>query len=279
MGSRSSRSIRIRRGSGSGSLGAWGRDFGRQADFLNRSSAGARSVEIGGARSSFWRKLVKWGLRLVIGGFVASVFAVAAFTVLPVPVTPLMLIRSVSALGEGKSLTWQKNWVSLDEISPKLVAAVIAAEDSRFLSHNGFDFEAIDKAIRYNSKSTRRIRGGSTISQQVAKNVFLWPSRSWARKGIEVYFTTLIELMWSKRRIMEVYLNVVEMGDGVYGAAAASRSYFRKPVTKLTSSEAALLAAVLPNPRRYVVSKPSGYVRFRQSMILRRMSAVETLRP
>lgn len=159
------------------------------------------------------------------------------------------------------------------------MTAVIAAEDARFLEHHGFDFEAIDKAIRYNSKSTRRIRGGSTITQQVAKNVFLWPSRSWVRKGVEVYFTGLIELMWSKRRILEVYLNVIELGDGVYGAEAAARTYFKKPAAKLNSSEAALLAAVLPNPRRFQVQKPSSYVRFRQMMIQRRMSAVEVPRP
>lgn len=185
-----------------------------------------------------------------------------------------MVIRTVEALGEGKDPVWRKDWVSFDEMSPKLISAVIAAEDARFLEHNGFDFAAIDKAIQYNKKSTRRIRGGSTITQQVAKNVFLWPSRSWTRKALEVYFTGLIELMWSKRRILEVYLNVAEMGDGIYGAEAAAREYFNKPALKLGSSEAALLAAVLPNPRRYSVKRPSGFVRFRQMMIQRRMANV-----
>lgn len=276
MQSRRARSIRLSGMSGSTSLGAWGRDFGRQADFLNRSR---RNEAMGVASPPLLRRLIKWGVRLVVGGFLFSVFSVAVLTVLPIPATPLMLIRSVVALGEGKSPGWKKNWVALEEMSPKLMLAVVAAEDARFLEHNGFDFEAIDKAIRYNQKSTRRIRGGSTITQQVAKNVFLWPSRSWIRKGIEVYFTGLIELMWSKRRIMEVYLNIAEMGDGVYGVEAAARTYFKKPAKKLNSSEAALLAAVLPNPRRFLVQRPSGYVRFRQTMIQRRMSAVTAPRP
>ncbi|MCM2281955.1 MAG: monofunctional biosynthetic peptidoglycan transglycosylase [Bdellovibrionaceae bacterium] len=243
---------------------------------MNRSR---RNEAMGVASPPLLRRLIKWGVRLVVGGFLFSVFSVAVLTVLPIPATPLMLIRSVVALGEGKSPGWKKNWVALEEMSPKLMLAVVAAEDARFLEHNGFDFEAIDKAIRYNQKSTRRIRGGSTITQQVAKNVFLWPSRSWIRKGIEVYFTGLIELMWSKRRIMEVYLNIAEMGDGVYGVEAAARTYFKKPAKKLNSSEAALLAAVLPNPRRFLVQRPSGYVRFRQTMIQRRMSAVTAPRP
>lgn len=220
-----------------------------------------------------------WVIRSIVGVFLLSVLMVVIYAFVPVPVTPLMMIRSVGGMGESKTGGWKKDWVSLDEISPKLQSAAIAAEDARFLAHNGFDLDAIDKAIRYNNKSTRRIRGGSTITQQVAKNVFLWPSRSWLRKGIEVYFTGLIELLWSKRRILEVYLNVVEFGEGVYGAEAASQMYFKKPAKNLNGNEAALLAAVLPNPHRFLVNKPSGYIRFRQGMIQRRMNAVTPLDP
>lgn len=271
MKTRPSRSISL---PGSRSLGAWGRDFGKQAAFLNRLSSRSSVSGRPDSHLPWHRRLLKWAARLVFGCFLISVFFVAIFTFLPIPATPLMVIRTVEALGEGKDPVWRKDWVSFDEMSPKLISAVIAAEDARFLEHNGFDFAAIDKAIQYNKKSTRRIRGGSTITQQVAKNVFLWPSRSWTRKALEVYFTGLIELMWSKRRILEVYLNVAEMGDGIYGAEAAAREYFNKPALKLGSSEAALLAAVLPNPRRYSVKRPSGFVRFRQMMIQRRMANV-----
>jgi len=153
---------------------------------------------------------------------------------------------------------------------------VIASEDWKFFEHNGFDWPAIEKALRHNQRSAR-VRGASTISQQTAKNVFLWPSRSWVRKGLEAYFTVLIEVLWSKDRIMEVYLNVVEFGDGIYGVGAASNIYFHKLPAQLSSSEAALLAAVLPNPRRLLVAHPSPYVRFRQTMIQRRMPLVSTL--
>jgi monofunctional biosynthetic peptidoglycan transglycosylase len=230
-----------------------------------------------GGRSGIFDRILhilKWGCYVVAGTFITSVLLVAIYAVIPVPMTPLMVIRSVTHMGEGKAPVWKRDWISLDQISPRLQTAAIAAEDARFFKHNGFDFEAIDKAIQYNQKSTRRVRGGSTISQQVAKNVFLWPSRSWVRKGIEVYFTGLIELLWSKRRILEVYLNVAEFGDGIYGAEAASQVYFRKPAAKLNASEAALLTAVLPNPRRFSVAKPSGYVRLRQTMIQRRMTHV-----
>lgn len=199
-----------------------------------------------------------------------SVALTLIYSFVPVAATPLMMIRMSEALVRGESPVIERDWVSLDRIHPKLLQAMIAAEDMKFFEHHGFDWEAIEKARRHNAKS-RRIRGASTISQQVAKNVFLWPKRSWFRKTAEAGFTGLIETFWSKRRIMEVYLNVVELGDGVYGVEAAARKYFKKPASKLTSSEAALIAAVLPNPIRFKISKPSAYVRFRQSLILRRM--------
>jgi monofunctional biosynthetic peptidoglycan transglycosylase len=163
--------------------------------------------------------------------------------------------------------------VKLKDISPNMPRAVIASEDNNFQKHHGIDFEAIKKARELNKKRKRKL-GASTISQQTAKNVFLWPDRTWLRKGMEVYFTGLIEIFWGKRRIMEVYLNVIEMGDGIYGVEMASQKFFRKPASNLTRSEAALIAAVLPNPRRWSPAKPSSYIQRRQQNILRVMGQV-----
>jgi len=221
--------------------------------------------------------LSKFLVRLALLGLFVSVALVVIYRWAPIPMTSLMVLRITENLQEGKPVRLERVWVSRDEMSPRLQLAMIAAEDFKFFEHSGFDWEAIEKALRHN-KRKGRVHGGSTISQQTAKNVFLWPARSWLRKGLEAYFTSLIELIWSKDRIMEVYLNVVELGDGVYGVEAASRRFFKKPAVKLNSSEAALLAAVLPNPRRFLVDRPSSYVRFRQTMIQRRMpSAAETL--
>lgn len=164
-----------------------------------------------------------------------------------------------------------KTWVPIEEISPNIQRAVLKAEDYRFYEHNGFDFEAIEKAMKYN-KTHKRKKGASTISQQTAKNVFLWPNRDWIRKGLEAYFTVLIELVWSKERIMEVYLNVIELGPGVYGVEAASQRYFHRPASRLTPSQAAMMAAVLPNPNRFRIDRPSSYVLARQRRILYRVS-------
>ena len=182
-----------------------------------------------------------------------------------------MLIRSGEFLLEGKSPILRYKWRSSDKISNNLKRAVVAAEDQKFYDHYGFDLEAIKKAAKNNEKG-RKIKGGSTISQQCAKNVFLWQGRNWIRKGLEVYFTALIELFWSKERIMTVYLNVIEMGIGVYGAEAASEYYFNKSATSLTKSDAALMAAILPNPRKWDVKNPSGYIQRRQRWILRQMN-------
>lgn len=172
----------------------------------------------------------------------------------------------------GKDI--RKQWVSLDQISVSLQHAVIAAEDQEFENHFGIDVKAIEKAIDFN-KNHKRKKGASTISQQVAKNVFLWQSRDWIRKGLELYSTFLIELFWSKDRILEVYLNIAEMGDGVFGAEAAALYFFKKPAAKLTPSEAALIAACLPSPLRYRVNAPTDYVRQRQNWILWQMSQIE----
>ena len=186
---------------------------------------------------------------------------------LPIPATFLMTTRAIE--GEG----WDYRWRSLDDISPQLVQAVIASEDSTFCAHRGFDMEAIEKALKANEKGGR-IRGGSTISQQTAKNAFLWPGRDWIRKGLEAGYTVAIETVWGKRRIMEVYLNVAEWAPGVYGAEAAARHWFDKSAADLSPREAALLAAILPSPRRYNAGSPGPYVRRRAARIQAAMGTV-----
>lgn len=207
----------------------------------------------------------------MLGLFLFSILMVVIYRFAPVPVTILQLSRCVEQFHNEKPIRLKKDWVSLDEISNKLQLAVVCAEDQKFLNHNGFDIEAIEKAIEHNQKG-KRMRGASTISQQTAKNVFLWEGRTWVRKGLEIYFTALIELIWSKERIMEVYLNVIEMGDGIYGAEMASQTYFKKSASKLTIAEAALLASILPSPRKYSAVNPGSYVRSRQSWTLTQMN-------
>ena len=192
------------------------------------------------------------------------------FRFVPVPGSALMAERRLTAAVEGKAWKASQRWTPLDEIAPSMGVAVIAAEDQNFPEHFGFDWQAIEKAMAHNEHS-RRKRGASTLSQQTAKNLFLWERRSWVRKGFEVYFTLLLETTWSKRRILEVYLNIVEFGDGVFGVEAAARKFFGKPARALTASEAALLAAVLPSPLRYRADAPSAYVRGRQEWILNQM--------
>lgn len=189
----------------------------------------------------------------------------------PVPGTPLMIIRQLETRTDGNAPPPIKhNWVSADKISPHLQLAVVCSEDQNYLKHNGIDWGAIEKAQKENEKR-KRARGASTITQQTAKNVFLWHGRNYIRKGLEVWFSYLIELLWSKERIMEVYLNSIEMGDGIYGAEAASQYYFKKNAASLSREEAALIAAILPNPRKYSAKNPSGYVRGRQQFILNQM--------
>ncbi len=223
------------------------------------------------------KKILRILLRVVVIFFLSTIGAVIIFRFVPIPVTPLMLIRVVEQLADGKSPRLYKTWKSSKNISKELPLAVIAAEDQSFATHWGFDVEAIQKARKYNEKMKgRKVRGASTISQQTAKNVFLWPGRSFVRKGFEVYFTALIEVLWGKKRIMEVYLNVIEVGDGIYGAEAAAKFAFGKPAAKLTSSQAALIAAVLPSPRRYSLARPSPFVRTRQQWIVVNMNNIRT---
>ncbi|MES2617401.1 MAG: monofunctional biosynthetic peptidoglycan transglycosylase [Bacteroidota bacterium] len=221
--------------------------------------------------SYIW-KLIK---KIIFWFFVVSIGSVILFRWLPVPFTILMLQRSVEQKMEGKPMVLKKDWVSRDEISPYLELAVVCAEDQNYLKHNGFSFTAIEKAMDYNEKmekkGSNKRRGASTISQQTAKNVFLWPGRSWVRKGLEVYFTFLIETLWSKERIMEVYLNVIEFGDGVYGAEAAANTYLHKSAKNLSASDAGLMAVVLPSPRKFSIARPSSYTRSRQGWCVQQM--------
>jgi monofunctional biosynthetic peptidoglycan transglycosylase len=203
---------------------------------------------------------------LAFGGLVAlSVFLVALYAVVPPPITPLMVIRLIQ--GEGL----RKDWVPFNEVSPNLIRALIASEDARFCDHVGFDVKAIQDALERNRDGGRTF-GASTITQQTAKNLFLWPGRDFIRKGLEAYLAVLLELFLDKQRIMELYVNVIEFGPGVYGAEAAARYHFDKPASELTRREASLLAVVLPNPREMSASKPSSYVRERAGTIQARMN-------
>ncbi|QLE00993.1 monofunctional biosynthetic peptidoglycan transglycosylase [Galbibacter sp. BG1] len=216
------------------------------------------------------KKFLRFIFKILVWFIIISTGLVLFYKWVPVPATPLMVIRSVQQKQDGKAITWKHDWVSMDHISKNLQLAVICSEDQKFLQHNGFDVEAIEKVIESNKKG-KKLRGASTISQQTAKNVFLWPGRSWVRKGFEVYFTFLIELLWSKERILEVYLNSIEMGDGVYGAEAASQFWFRKTAKTLSPQEAAAIAAILPNPLRFKASPASGYIQTRKNWIVRQM--------
>ena len=215
-------------------------------------------------------KIIKFGL---IFFFASSIIYTLIFRFLNPPATPLMLIRVIENIADQKKPAIIKDWVSLKNISPNLVLAVIASEDNNFEAHYGLDFKAIEKAKKLNARG-KKIRGASTITQQTAKNVFLWQARTYLRKGLELYFSGLIELFWGKKRIMEVYLNVIEMGDGIYGAEAASQKYFNKPAKNLTRAEAAAIAAVLPNPRKWRPDKPTQYIARKKAWIIRNMNNV-----
>lgn len=215
---------------------------------------------------------------LILFFFISSIGAVIFYRFVPVYVTPLMIIRSVQQLTSGEKVICKHTWVPFNKISPSLPMAVIASEDNRFASHNGFDMIEIKKAMKEN-ETRKKKRGASTISQQTAKNVFLWPQSSWIRKGFEVYFTFLIERCWSKERIMEVYLNSIEMGQGIYGAEAAAKYKFHTTAAKLTAGQCALIAATLPNPIRFDSAHPSAYILRRQSQILRLMKLVPKFPP
>lgn len=222
------------------------------------------------------KKILRWLKKAMLWFFAISILLVIVFKWAPVPFTPLMAIRAVENKWEGRDAVLSHDWVPLEEISPNLQKAVIASEDGNFLNHYGFDFQAMQKAFKNNQKG-KRIKGGSTISQQTAKNVFLWQGRSYLRKGLEAYFTVLIELIWGKERIMEVYLNSIEMGKGVYGAEEAAKHWYRKSAVNLTKREAAGIAAILPNPLKYKATNSSSYIERRKDKILRNMRHVGKL--
>jgi monofunctional biosynthetic peptidoglycan transglycosylase len=223
--------------------------------------------------SSFMNKLSRFLLKVFLWFLGISVFFVLLFKFVPVPFTPLMVIRAIENNKAGKEMVCSHDWEPLENISVNLQKAVIASEDGSFLKHNGFDFVAMKKAFKNNERG-RRIKGGSTISQQTAKNVFLWQGRSYLRKGLEAYFTVLIEFIWGKERIMEVYLNSIEMGDGVYGAQAAAEHWYRKDAANLTPIQAAGIAAILPSPRKYTATSSSSYINNRKTKIMRVMRTV-----
>ena len=223
--------------------------------------------------TTFMSKLSHFLFKAFLWFLGISLFLVVFFKFVPVVFTPLMVIRAIENKVGGKELHFSHDWEPIENLSLNLQKAVIASEDGTFLKHNGFDFTAMQKAYKSNERG-RRIKGGSTISQQTAKNVFLWQGRSYLRKGLEAYFTVLIEIIWGKERIMEVYLNSIEMGDGVYGAQAATQHWYRKDATSLTPLEAAGIAAILPNPRKYKATSSSSYINNRKSKIVRIMRTV-----
>lgn len=219
------------------------------------------------------KKLIRLSERLVLWFMILSIGGVLLFKFLPVIATPLMAIRSVESLSRGESPKIAYEWVPYDEISDHLKRAVIASEDQRFYSHRGFDRIEIGKALREN-KTRKKARGASTISQQTAKNLFLWPRSSWFRKGLEAWFTLLIELCWSKERILEVYLNIMETGNRIFGAEAVAQNHFNTTAGKLTPQQSALIAATLPNPILYSSRQPGPYIKKRQAQILRQMHTI-----
>ena len=209
----------------------------------------------------------------MVAFFASTILAVVAYRFIPVYYTPLMFIRLAQQDG---GFRLKHRWVPQSDISPQLSLAVMASEDAKFMEHHGFDFDAIEAAAKHNREHPEKNpHGASTISQQTAKNVFLWPGRSWVRKGLEAYFTVLIEFLWPKERIMEVYLNSIEMGDGIYGAEAAAREHFGCKARDLTADQCALIAATLPNPLRFNPAKPSRYIKKRQQQIRRGMRVLD----
>ncbi len=223
-----------------------------------------------------WRKIGRITVKVAVWYIAVTFFWVLLYRFVDPPATFLMLQRGIERKFDGKEWKIEKKWRNIDELSSNLKRAAIAGEDAAFLQHWGFDLHAIEQAYERN-QSEKRLRGGSTISQQTAKNVFLWPGRSYIRKAFEAYFTILIELLWGKERILEVYLNVIETGDGLYGAEAAAVNYFNKSAISMSRQQAALIIAVLPNPRRWSPARPTRYIYYKQGLILRNMRRIGDL--
>jgi monofunctional biosynthetic peptidoglycan transglycosylase len=215
----------------------------------------------------------KWILKFAIFFFVSTVLLVFAMRWINPVTSSIMIQRQISGLFDGEFELIKYHWVDYQDVSKFMPIAIVAAEDQNFRNHFGFDFKQIEKALKENKRG-RRVRGASTITQQVAKNLFLWEGKSFVRKGIEAYFTLLIELLWDKQRILEVHMNIAEMGDKIFGVGTASVAYFKKPAAGLNIRQAALLAAILPNPKKYSAVKPSGYVRGRQNWIVRQINSL-----
>ncbi|MGI4728899.1 MAG: monofunctional biosynthetic peptidoglycan transglycosylase [Janthinobacterium lividum] len=223
-------------------------------------------------------RLFKYLLKLIlIGFFGTTILWVLLYRFVNPPITLLMIDRGFERKSAGKDWKIDKTWVPFGQMSINIKKAAVAAEDQLFLEHHGFDLRAIELAIEKNQNNKKRLVGGSTISQQTAKNVFLWPGRSYVRKAFEAYFTMLIEALWSKERIMEVYLNVIEMGDGIYGIEAASQDYFKCPAFELTKRQASLIAGVFPNPLKWSPAKPTKYIRHRSYLIMKNMTRLGPL--
>jgi monofunctional biosynthetic peptidoglycan transglycosylase len=223
-----------------------------------------------------FKKIIRFSLKALLWFLGVSILSVIIFRFVPVPITPLMMTRAIENKLNGEDMVCSHDWVPIENINENMQKAVIASEDANFLTHHGFDFNAIQKAMENNDKG-KKLKGGSTISQQTAKNVFLWQGRSYLRKGLEAYFTVLIELFWGKERIMEVYLNSIEMGDGVYGVQAASKYWYRKDAINLTKKDAAGIAAILPNPRKFTATNSSAYINKRKARIMKHMNYVTKL--
>lgn len=216
-------------------------------------------------KKGFWSRVWKWTKRILLWLFIAQLVYIILLKWVDPPITMTQFVSWIS--GDGL----KRDYVDRDEISMEAKLAVIAAEDQLFPDHSGFDWKSIKKAMKYNERKPGRVRGASTISQQVAKNVFLWQGKSFIRKGLEAYFTFMIETIWGKKRILEVYLNVAEMGPGIFGIEMAAQSYFNKPAIKLTRYESAMIAACLPNPKRFTVKPMSRRVAWRSRSIVRQM--------
>lgn len=220
-------------------------------------------------------KIFKFIGKIILFFFISSISIVIAYKFIHPPITPIMIIRVFEGWFEGRYIGVKKKWVPYDKISKNVFRAVVSAEDAKFMNHNGFDWDAIESARKYNViRKGKKLRGASTISMQTAKNAFLWHGRNYVRKALEAYFTLLIEFIWGKKRILEVYVNIIEFGEGIYGVQAASEHFFKKNASDLNRREAALLAAVLPNPRRWSPAAPTSYIEKRVEFIQGRMSSV-----
>ncbi len=224
-------------------------------------------------KKSIFRKILKWTGIVILSLVALSILTVIAYRLINPPITPLMISRSM----DGVKTRVKRQWVPYEKIPQSMVDAVVTSEDNKFVDHHGFDFGEMREAYEQNKKG-KRLRGASTITQQMCKNVFLWEGRSYVRKGLEVWFTVWVELLWNKQRIMEVYLNVIEMGNGVYGIGAAAQAYYNKPASRLSREEAAMIATILPSPRKRNPSKPTEYMYKRQRQILDLMDKIGTVK-